>query len=333
MLLAGCIGGDGKTKVKVKEVNASEISVPVNQVLTPAGIQVELTGARPQVVAVSPDCQLLVSTAKNELVVLNPQTGKILQRVVLPRDEIKTSKTGVVSTEIIHPDLSGQASYNGLIFSPDGKRIYLSNVQGDIKVFAVEADHRVRPLHSIKIPRPPHATRYEIPAGLAISSDGQRLYVAGNLSNRLLEIDVDTGKTLRTIAVGALPYDVAIVGDKIFVSNWGGRQFAGKGKSGPAGQGTTVRVDPVRYIADDGSVSVVDVQSGKVVKEIVTGARATGLAVSPDQRFIAVADVGADAVSVIDVRSLDVVETISLRWQPKDLFGASPDARSVRSHR
>ncbi|MDB6058466.1 MAG: Phosphoesterase family protein, partial [Verrucomicrobiales bacterium] len=314
-------------KLKVAPVNSTGVSVPVNQTLTPAGIQIELTGARPQVIAVSPDCQLLVTSAKNELVVLNPQTGQILDRVALPRDEIQANKTNVVSSEIVHPDTHGQASYNGLTFSRDGKRIYLSNVQGDIKVFAVEAKNKVRALYSIKLPRPAGADRAEIPAGLALSTDGQRLYVAGNLSNRLLEIDLVTGKTLRTIAVGALPYDVAVVGDKVFVSNWGGRQFVkGEGKSGPAGQGTTVRVDPVRFIANEGSVSVVDAKTGTVEKEIVTGARATGLAVTPDQKFIAVANVGADSVSVIDVRTLEIVETISLRWQPKDLFGASPDA-------
>jgi DNA-binding beta-propeller fold protein YncE len=300
-----------------------KISVPVNQVLTPAGIQVELTGARPQVIAVSPDCQLLVTTARNELVVLEPKTGKILQRVALPKDEFSKA---VVSHEIIHPDLNAQASYNGLSFSADGKRIYLSNVQGDIKVFAVEADRKVRALHSIKLPRPPHADRAEIPAGLALSGDGKRLYVAGNLSNRLLEIDLETGKTLRTFDVGALPYDVAVIGNRLFVSNWGGRQFNGSGKSGPGGQGTTVRVDPVRYIANDGSVSVINLESGKLEKEIVTGPRATGLAVTPDKKFVAVADVGNDSVSIIDVAKLEIVESISLRWQPKDLFGASPNA-------
>jgi YVTN family beta-propeller protein len=324
LLIAGCIRSESKTKVGT--INATGVSVPVNQTLTPAGIQVELTGARPQVIAVSPDCQLLVTTAKNELVALNPQTGQILQRVALPRDAMPASTANAVSTEIIHPDANAQASYNGLIFSADGKRIYLSNVQGDIKVFAVESDHKIRALYSIKLPHPLHISRSEIPAGLALSRDGQRLYVAGNLSNRLLEIDVATGKTLRTIDVGALPYDVALVGDKIFVSNWGGRQFKHDGKSGPAGQGTIVRVDPVRFIANDGSVSVIDLNSGKVEKEIVTGARATGLAVTRDQKYIAVANVGADSISVIDVRTLEVIETISLRWQPKDLFGASPDA-------
>ena len=321
-LLSGCVRSEGKNTFAV--VNANGISVPVNQVLTPAGIQVELTGARPQVIAVSPDCKLLATTARNELLLLNPQTGQILQRVALPRDEIQANKTNVVSQEIIHPDLGAQASYNGLIFSPDGKRIYLSNVQGDIKVFAVET--KVRALYSIQLPKPHHTSRSEIPAGLALSRDGRRLYVAGNLSNRLLEIDVATGNTLRMIDVGALPYDVALVGDKVFVSNWGGRQFAHEGQSGPAGHGTMVRVDPVRYIANDGSVSVIDLNTGKVEKEIVTGARATALAVSPDQKYIAVADVGSDAVTVISIRTLEVIETISLRWQPKDLFGASPDA-------
>jgi YVTN family beta-propeller protein len=243
------------------------------------------------------------------------------------RDDIQANKTQSVSQEIVHPDNSAQASYNGLIFSADGKRIYLSNVRGDIKVFAVEQNHKVRALFSIKLPKPPYADRAaDIPAGLALSHDGKRLYVAGNLSNRLLEVDVESGNTLRTIDVGALPYDVAVVGDFAFVSNWGGRRFNHEGKSGPAGQGTTVRVDPVRFIADDGSVSVVNLNTGKVEKEIVTGSRATGLAVTPDQKYIAVADVGSDAVSVIDVHSLIVIETIPLRWQPKDLFGASPDA-------
>jgi len=32
--------------------------------------------------------------------------------------------------------------------------------------------------------------------------------------------------------------------------------------TGPAGQGTLARVDPVRYIASEGSVSVIDLRSG-----------------------------------------------------------------------
>ena len=36
-----------------------------------------------------------------------------------------------------------------------------------------------------------------------------------------------TGKVLRTFDVGVAPYDVVLVGQKAYVSNWGGRRPAG----------------------------------------------------------------------------------------------------------
>jgi YVTN family beta-propeller protein len=79
----------------------------------------------------------------------------------------------------------------------------------------------VSPSHSFALP-PANAPRREaeIPSGLAITPDGNRLYVCGNLSNRLLEIDTATGKTLRTFDVGVAPYDVVLVGERAYVSNW-----------------------------------------------------------------------------------------------------------------
>ena len=63
-----------------------EVTVtPVNQLLTPAGHQVELPGMRPQAMALSPDGRLLVVSGKtSQLVVIDPGTGEILQRVELP---------------------------------------------------------------------------------------------------------------------------------------------------------------------------------------------------------------------------------------------------------
>ena len=104
----------------------------------------------------------------------------------------------------------------------------------------------------------------EIPAGLAVSRDGKRLYVALNLSNRLAELDAATGKVLRLWDVGVAPYDVVLAGHKAYVSNWGGRRPDADSVTGPAGQGTLVRVDPVRFIASEGSVSVIDLTAGQL---------------------------------------------------------------------
>jgi len=108
------------------------------------------------------------------------------------------------SPNILKPDTHGQASYAGLIFSRDGRRLFLSNVQGSVKVFAIDAGGVVKPSHSIPLP-PANAPRRpeEIPAGLALSPDGRRLYVCANLSNQLLEIDPVSGKVLRAFPVGS----------------------------------------------------------------------------------------------------------------------------------
>src|SRR5215471_21311256 len=61
------------------------ITTPVNQILTPVGIQVDLPGLRPQALALSPNGKILVTAGKtSELLVLAPETGRILQRVPLP---------------------------------------------------------------------------------------------------------------------------------------------------------------------------------------------------------------------------------------------------------
>ncbi|MBI4604264.1 MAG: YncE family protein, partial [Planctomycetes bacterium] len=326
--LPGCRGPEPPgTTEPVGRADGGRVVLPVSQTLSPAGIQVELPGLRPQVLALSPDGRLLATSGKTqELVLLDPESGKVLQRAPLPSAKAEPAP-GVVSSHILEPDKKGQASFTGLAFSPDGSRIFLSNVNGDIKVFAVEADRKVKPLFSLPLP-PGGAPRRkeEIPSGLALSPDGTKLYVALNLSNRLGELDAATGKVLRLFDVGVAPYDVALAAGKAYVSNWGGRRPDAASVTGPAGQGTRVRVDPVRHIASEGSVTAVDLARGEVVAEVLVGLHASALAVAPGGRHVAVADAASDTVSVIDTSSDHVVETIRLRWRPGDLFGASPNA-------
>jgi YVTN family beta-propeller protein len=310
--------------------NPDHIIVPVNQVLTPAGLQVELPEMRPQAIALSPDGAILVTSGKtHDLVAVDPATGAVLRKVKFPSEKA-AEEPAVVSSHILEPDNEGQLSFTGLVFSPDGTRIYLSNVNGSIKVFGVAPDHEITALYSISLPDSSNKGRKkEIPSGLALTPDGKRLFVVGNLSNRLLELDLElntTNKCINTFSVGVAPYDVLLVGQKAYVSNWGGRRPGPNSLTGPAGHGTKVRVDPVRHIASEGSVSVVDLAKGEVLGELLVGLHASGLAASPNGRFVAVANAGSDSVSVIDTVRDAVAQTISLRWHPNDFFGASPNA-------
>ena len=323
------------TREKVGQVGTNSYYTPVNQVVTPAGRQVELPGMRPQAIALSPNGRVLVTAGKtHNLVVLDPGTGEVLQRLALPSDKATAVTPDSVPEEILHPDKEGQVSFTGLEFSPDGTRIYLANVEGNVKVFGVRSTGKVVGLFSIPLPPAKLPGRgAEIPAGLAVSPDGKRLYVALNLSNRLAELDTASGQVLRLWDVGFAPFGVALAGQKAYVSNWGGRRPDGQCVTGPAGHGTLVRVDPVRHIANEGSVSVIDlaqaddkaeVRSAK--SEILTGAGACAIATSPNGRWVVVANAGTDTLSVIDTRSDQVVETICARQNPADLFGAQPNA-------
>ena len=99
--------------------------------------------------------------------------------------------------------------------------------------------------------------------------------------------------------------------------------------TGPAGRGTLVRVDPVRYIANEGSVTVIDLERGKTAAEILTGLHASALLVTPNRRYVCVANANDDSVSVISTAGDKVVETIPVRLQAQDLFGASPNALAM----
>jgi YVTN family beta-propeller protein len=305
---------------------------PANQILTPAGIQIELPGMRPQALALSPDGRLLVTAGKTpELVVIDPGSGDILQRVLLPPEPRSRPTAAPVSPQILEPDKAGQVSYTGLEFSPDGSRLYLANVDGSINVFKIAKGGRVSASASLPLPfANAHQRKADIPAGLAVSPDGKRLYVVLNLSNRLAELDASDGRVLRLWDVGVAPFTIVLAGHKAYVSNWGGRPPDAASITGPAGHGTRVRVDPVRYIANEGSVSVLDLARsnagpGAALSTIQTGLRPCAMALSPNGRWLVVANAGSDTLGVIDTRTDAVTETTCVRQDPADLFGAQPN--------
>lgn len=306
------------------------LETPDNQRVTPAGTFVELPGVRPNAIALSPDGRLLVTAGMtHELILVDPDSGRILQRVAFPN---ATTNLGAVagSELVLNANVKDKLSFTGLRFSPDGSRIYVSNVNGDIKVFGVGSDGKVSPLFAVPVPAVNKPDRkMDIPTGLAVSSDGKRLYVALNVSNRLLELDAQTGQTLRAWDVGVAPFDVVVARNKVYVSNWGGRRPNPENPVGPIGRNGTVRVDH-RSVASEGSVSVIDLSGGlqhaSSYLEILTGRHASALALSPDGKYVACANAGDDTISIIDTRQDRLIETVSARQQPGDPFGAQPNA-------
>jgi YVTN family beta-propeller protein len=276
--------------------------VPTNQVLWPAGTQVDLSG-RPTDIDLSPDGRFLAVLNRNNVLILDADEGKVLQTL-----NYKTK---------------GGGSYTGMLFSQDGRTLYASNIGGRVEVFRMDASGRWQAADPIVLGKGGNA----LPAGMALSLDGQRLYVALNHVNALVEVDVAGRKVIRQIAVGSAPYDVVLAAGKAYVSNWGGRLPEAGDVVGPAGRSTPpVKVDPVRHIACEGSVSVVDLASWRCVDELIVGMHASGMAASPDGRYVFVANANSDTVSVIDTACDRAVETIPVRPRTGLLFGSAPNA-------
>lgn len=323
VFLIGCVReapGPGRLvqAEAVGRVDANLYHTPNGQMLTPAGLQVELPGMRPLALASNPAGTLLATAGKNHtLVLINPADGRIVQTVRLAtEDPVNASKTN-----------TAQMSFEGLIFSPDGKRIYLSNTGGNVWVIPVDSDRIIgKPiLFSVPGANAPNQ-KHELPTGLALSHKGERLYVVGSLGNRLHELDTRTGKVLRTWDTGAAPFTVVLAAGKAYVSNQGGRRAGTNDLAAHAGKGTTVRVDPVRYIANEGSVTVIDLANGKVKAELLVELHASALAVSPNGKYVVVANTGSDTLHVIDTATDQILEKIWARQNPGDLFGAQPNA-------
>ncbi|HEX5218505.1 MAG TPA: beta-propeller fold lactonase family protein, partial [Verrucomicrobiae bacterium] len=341
VVVAGCVSHTpltDQTPQTAGLVAPDHQQTPTGQLLTPAGRQIELPGMRPQALALSPDGSVLATAGKNRtLVLVDPATGQVLQTLPLSTTRGKAAPesdeggTATVKPEDADKAITAQMSFTGLVFSPDGRWLFLSNTGGDIWRFPVLPSHQlgqptVLPLPQANVPD----TKTELPVGLAVSADGQRLYVAGSLGNQLYELNAASGKLLRSWNTGAAPFDVALTGGKAYVSNLGGRRPGAGDVTAPAGRGTTVRVDPTRHIANEGSVTIIDLaaeSSGPQPKdEIMVGLHPSALAVSPNGKYVVVANSGSDTLSVIDARTDKVVEKIWVRQSPGDLFGAQPCA-------
>ncbi|MGH7980519.1 MAG: beta-propeller fold lactonase family protein, partial [Limisphaerales bacterium] len=317
---------DGTTEIVGHETNGME--TPINQLVTPTGRLAPLPGVRPNALALSPNGKLLVTSGMlPELIVLDPATGRIKQRAPFPRQPLEQSPAAV-SSLILNANERAKLSFTGLAFSPDGSRIYLSNVNGDVKVFGVDRAGKISPLFSIPLPPANKPGRkFDVPTGIVVSPNGKEIYVALNVANQVIELSAVSGKALRSWRVGNAPYDVVLCRNKLYVSNWGGRLPDANSLVGPIGRNGTVRVDR-RSVASEGSVSVINLAEAQPMaeKEILTGRHACALALSPNHKFLAVANAGDDTITVIDTRSDKIVETLCARQSPADLFGAQPNA-------
>jgi len=344
--LSGIAGAQSKpypTYVTGPQPNGSWV-VGDGQILTPAGIQVDLgIRVRAKAIALNPS--------------LKNHTAAVLTLGATQAVEIFDTNTGTVLQNYIAAGQDPSGSYSGIAYSADGKHLVFSQDSSNVTIADVTDDGLLKGGAQVSVPADssyiacfpnsplgayarPCGTFYtpstSYPGGVALSSDGKSAYALLNQNNTLTKIDLTASKLKqgKQIRVGNAPHSILISNDgtTAYVSNEGGRA-ATESDFQIYSAGTEIVADPVVGAAITGTVSVVDLATLKVTGSISTGLHPTGMAFYG--RFLLVANAYSDSISVIDTATKKVTRTIDLGLpigvpgEGKPAYGAAPNSIAV----
>lgn len=196
----------------------------------------------------------------------------------------------------------------GLVWSPDGKRLYSAGA-ADNSINEVEwKEGRLVPKAEIRIAPPQKsewASAIENPgfvAGLALSPDGSTLYAAEVFGEAVVAVDLASRTVRARAALPAEAYGVLASPDgrAVYVSVWGAARVA---------------------VLDPGTLAVQG--------EIAVGEHPSSMLLSRDGRHLFVACANTNAVFVADLAARAAIEQIKVALSPNAPAGSTPNALAL----
>lgn len=152
-------------------------------------------------------------------------------------------------------------------------------------------------------------------------------------NNQLAIFDVAKGVLLRKAKTEIAPFGAVLnaEGSVAYVSNWGGREPVEGDMTLPTGlapDADQVVVD--RFgVASTGSVTRVDVATGKATHSIPVGLHPTGMALDEAAGLLYVANGNEDSVSIINLRQNRVTRTFHIQPFATKAKGVAPTALAI----
>jgi YVTN family beta-propeller protein len=302
---------DERDTLKVGVQSDGRILVPTNQILQPAGTQVSFAGRPVDLLSIE-DGRTLVAKNMRNLVFIDTANGDIKQTLALPEAK----------------GLAKAFSAVGLVAA--GDRLLVSDSHGALRLAKRDAQGNYDWDGHFEL-KAPAGGGSAYPTGIALWGDSHA-WVCANRGNEVQLLNLNSGEVEARVAVGVAPYAPVVVGEKVYVSNWGGDQLA-KEEAVLTSSGTPVKIDPRTNVANHGSVSVAS-KSGDEWKQVATitvGGHPSGITASGDGKFVYVANANSDTVSVIDTAKDLVIETIDCKPEAKLPFGSGSNAVALSS--
>ncbi len=285
-----------KSNVRIGKQSEGLYLLPTNQLLHPWGEQAAIKG-RP--------VDLAFDSRKHLLAVLN-------SRNVLLMDGTSGARMA---------EVKAHTSQAGIAFRPGARELWASETgeRGPDALLILQLSELGAVTKTERMPLPKHP----VPVGIAFSADGKTAYVAFSRGNTLALIDADARKVTRQVAVGIAPFGVVASRTHVFVTNRGGRRSVKSDKVSPS-SGSMVATDPETGSSVSGTVTAIDAGDFST-REVPVGLAPSALALSPDEKMLAVANGHSDSISLVETSSLRATELKIETW-PEGTLGSQPVA-------
>jgi len=222
-----------------------------------------------------------VDPATNTIYINNLHTPNI---VVLDGNTRQFTKT-IALAETEH------FTFCEMVFNPITNKVYASASYDDT-IYVID-NEKQEVIHKFKTG--------EKPANLAVDEKTGIVYIANNGEHSVSVVDSKTDTIINTIPVQSRPYSVAVDSDaqRVYVVC----QLKDISR-------TSHFVDPDQF--PQSIVCVIDIPTGKVIKEITAGRRSRYLAVKNKKNKLYVSSRADDSVMIFDTRSYQLISIVRL---------------------
>jgi YVTN family beta-propeller protein len=225
----------------------------------------------------------------------------------------------------------------GVAITPDDEKVYVTNFGQDSTLVPGGVEGNTVSVISTRRKKVVATVRVgNLPAGVAIRTDGQRAYVACRGNDEVWVLDTATHSVVAIVPVQRDPANVVLTPDGhwAYVTNFGSNSVSvidtltNTVLPVPDGEAITVGFVPIGLaVTPDGArvyvvnafsndVSVIDTTTNIVIETVAVGLGPRAVAMTPDGAYAYVTNFLSDTVSVISTATNTVVDTIAVAGGP-----------------
>src|SRR6056300_457786 len=182
--------------------------------------------------------------------------------------------------------------------APETPKAYVTSQKGGISVIDIESKEVI---NNIDI-------QSSGPRGIGISEDGKYLITANKGDANLSIIDRESGTLVSHVEVGKNPEFIRVIGDLVFVST----EPASSGKP-PAQKDHEAKDEDDDDDKTPAQIAVVDIKSGKKLREIQGGPETEGIEFNQDGTKVIVTNEADNTITIHDLNSGELLKTLDVK--------------------